>query len=131
MVNSPDVDRWVRRAEEDVRAAEELFRADRRGLAGPACFHCQQAAEKYLKACLVRHETRFPKTHDLEQLVQLCRPLAEEFEQLAEATARLQPYAVNARYGEAPRTSQAVEQALAQMRQVRSFCRTFLQLQDQ
>ncbi|HOE12382.1 MAG TPA: HEPN domain-containing protein [bacterium] len=35
----------------------------------PACFHAQQAAEKYLNALLTWHQIEFPKTHsslDLE-----------------------------------------------------------------
>ncbi|MEW6107540.1 MAG: HEPN domain-containing protein, partial [Bacillota bacterium] len=33
-----------------------------------ACFHCQQAAEKHLKAFLAYHERPIPHTHDLEEL---------------------------------------------------------------
>ena len=34
-------------------------------------FHCQQAAEKYIKAVLVSRKIEFRKTHDLEELLQL------------------------------------------------------------
>jgi len=34
-----------------------------------AAFHCQQAAEKYLQAFLVRHQVEFPKTHDIAKLL--------------------------------------------------------------
>jgi HEPN domain-containing protein len=34
-------------------------------------FHCQQAAEKYLKALLTRCQIEFPKTHDIKMLLQL------------------------------------------------------------
>ncbi|MBN2050303.1 MAG: HEPN domain-containing protein [Spirochaetales bacterium] len=33
------------------------------------CFHCQQAAEKALKAYLAYNEIRPPKTHDLDELI--------------------------------------------------------------
>ncbi|HEC02797.1 MAG TPA: HEPN domain-containing protein [Phycisphaerales bacterium] len=35
------------------------------------CFHCQQCAEKYLKALLVYLGVHFPKTHDLRLLLDL------------------------------------------------------------
>ena len=33
-----------------------------------ALFHCQQAAEKAMKAFLTAHDTAFRKTHDLDEL---------------------------------------------------------------
>jgi len=55
---------WLRKAEGDFAAAEHLL-----GLAQQDCFtaafHAQQAAEKFLKALLVRHQIPFPKTHDI------------------------------------------------------------------
>ncbi len=33
------------------------------------CFHAQQCVEKYLKAVLVSEAIDFPKTHDLEELM--------------------------------------------------------------
>lgn len=38
------------------------------------CYHCQQAAEKYLKALLLYHAQPVKKTHDLEELVDLLTP---------------------------------------------------------
>jgi len=35
------------------------------------CFHCQQCAEKYLKALLVYLGVHFPNTHDLRLLLDL------------------------------------------------------------
>jgi HEPN domain-containing protein len=35
------------------------------------CFHCQQTAEKYLKALLEELGANIPKTHDLEKLLNL------------------------------------------------------------
>lgn len=61
-------------------------------------FHAQQAAEKALKALLIKHQVPFGKTHDLEDLLRLAEPVAPGIRQeLAEAEA-LTPYAVDARY---------------------------------
>jgi HEPN domain-containing protein len=46
--------RWVRKAEADVRGARKLAQ-DKVALHDLVCFHCQQAAEKYLKAFLQEH----------------------------------------------------------------------------
>jgi HEPN domain-containing protein len=50
---------WLRKAESDNVALDLTLRA--RAL-DAACFHAQQAAEKYLKAFLTHHELPFPYT---------------------------------------------------------------------
>ena len=52
--------RWVDKAEHDLRAAEHLLQFQEGGLTDIVCFHCQQCAEKYLKALLVALGVRFP-----------------------------------------------------------------------
>jgi len=52
---------WLRRAAADLRGAEVDLAADP-PLAGDAVFHCQQAAEKALKAFLAWHDVPFRKT---------------------------------------------------------------------
>ena len=63
-----DVCEWLRRAEKDLRAAEVLLGEE---LYEEAAFHAQQAAEKALKALLVAHRVRPPKTHSIEYLLSL------------------------------------------------------------
>ena len=61
---------WVRKAEEDYQVAVKLRRGD-----GPfhnaVYFHCQQSAEKYLKALMEERGLGVPKTHDLDELCTL------------------------------------------------------------
>jgi HEPN domain-containing protein len=74
MMRNPDqviwdfVQGWLQKAEGDLRAAESLL-----GLKQPdyftSAFHAQQAPEKFLKALLARHQIYFPKTHNIQQLV--------------------------------------------------------------
>lgn len=60
---------WLRKAESDLANAELCITA---GTAlDTACFHCQQAAEKALKAWLMAHDQPFPFRHDLEELIPL------------------------------------------------------------
>ncbi len=61
---------WMRKAEGDLRAAEHLLALEQEDYF-TAAFHAQQAAEKFLKALLVRHQVPFPKTHDIQQLLEL------------------------------------------------------------
>jgi HEPN domain-containing protein len=39
------------------------------------CYHCQQAAEKYLKSLVIHHGLPMRKTHDLEELLDLLSPV--------------------------------------------------------
>ncbi len=45
-------------------------------------FHAQQAAEKYLKALLTRHQIEFPKTHLMQQLLVLLSPAEPQLAEL-------------------------------------------------
>ena len=43
------------------------------------CYHCEQAAEKYLKSFLVSKEQIPPKTHDLTNICNLCSEQDKDF----------------------------------------------------
>ena len=70
-----EVRRWVQKAEHDLRNAEYVSTLEEDCPFDTVCFHCQQCAEKYLKALLTHREMDFPKTHDL---VLLFNRLGEE-----------------------------------------------------
>lgn len=63
-----------------------------------ACFHAQQAAEKYLKAFLSFNGVIFPRTHDIEELLVLCAKINKQFLDLIDETIFLTDYAVELRY---------------------------------
>jgi HEPN domain-containing protein len=66
-----EVDAWLRKADDDLRGAQvDLAAAP--PLIEDALFHCQQAAEKAMKAFLAAHDTTFHKTHDLDELAAAC-----------------------------------------------------------
>jgi len=88
---------WLRKALEDLRSAEVLMRPSV-GLAGPAVFHCQQAAEKALKAFLFWHDTPFRKTHGLDELGAACAALDSSLRGLGAVAVSLTPYAWRFRY---------------------------------
>ena len=87
---------WLRKASSDLATAETCQQAGR-GL-DAACFHCQQAAEKSLKAFLISRDQDYPRTHDLRRLIGLCTKVEARFKRLEEVAKRLNPYAVDFRY---------------------------------
>jgi HEPN domain-containing protein len=71
-----------------------------------AVYHCQQAAEKAVKAFLVHHGKPYEKTHDIEVLTDLACEIDSSFSKLADAADALTPYATRFRY---PNATFAVE----------------------
>ena len=60
----------IRKGDSDLADARRTLKSE--GPYDTACFHAQQACEKYLKAYLAWHEQTIPRTHDLEELQRLC-----------------------------------------------------------
>ncbi len=118
---------WVTKAEEDVDAARALA-----GLTPPrrnaACFHCQQAAEKYLKALLQELGAAVPRTHDMEDLIDLLLPHAITLAPLRRRVASLTKYAVEYRYPGLRATTRQMQAALRTMERVRAELRARLGL---
>ena len=91
------VDGWLHKADQDLLAAERLQKHEA-VLGGIVAFHAQQAAEKYMKAVLTKHQVEFPKTHDLGVLVTLLMRVRPSVgADLAQVTV-LTDYGVEVRY---------------------------------
>jgi HEPN domain-containing protein len=86
---------WLRKAASDIVTLEAALGA---GSLDGACFHAQQAAEKYLKGFLAFHDRPFPYTHNLADLTELCADIDGLFRSLTPMAAELTPYAVRLRY---------------------------------
>jgi len=89
---------WIAKAEGDLSTAGRELRARRNPNYDAACFHAQQAAEKYLKAFLQERAAYFPKIHNLIELLELCLPFDASFELCRDLLVRLDRYAVRYRY---------------------------------
>lgn len=63
-----------------------------------AVYHCQQAAEKALKAWLTRNDTVFAKTHDLQILINQCQTTQAAFSNYQTHVRILSPFATEFRY---------------------------------
>jgi HEPN domain-containing protein len=88
---------WLAKADEDLRAAEAILAAPMPSF-GTASFHAQQAAEKALKALLVRHSIPFEKTHDLGRILAVAAVAAPGIEMRLADCEVLTPHAVLTRY---------------------------------
>jgi len=87
---------WIIKAESDI---ENMMTVMKNGVAlDTVCFHSQQGAEKYLKAFLTFNDVIPPKTHDIEELLDLCSKIDTRFVNLIEETVFLTDYAVESRY---------------------------------
>lgn len=91
--------RWMAKASQDRRSAV-LVLADDPPLLEPAADHCQQAAEKLLKALLAAAGTNIPKTHDLRRLSKLAASLFPALAPGMSAVSDLTPWGTATRYPE-------------------------------
>ncbi len=71
---------WLDEARDDLKAAENLGQAK---LYAAACFHCQQAAEKALKAALLKTSGSYPKSHSLKQLAEEAGVFEKMYDEIA------------------------------------------------
>ena len=91
------VQEWMRKAESDLRAAGHLLSLEQEDYF-TAAFHAQQAAEKFLKAFLVRHQILFGKTHDIQELLKLAGEAGAPLRRELASAEMLTPLGVEFRY---------------------------------
>ena len=91
------VQSWFARADEDL-ALVNLVLEKGTGSPNLACFHTQQAAEKYLKGFLAHHETHARKIHDLKTLTDECQKIDSLFSQLHNDAQYLNQFYIESRY---------------------------------
>lgn len=116
-----EVSDWLQKANEDLAAAELIARSG--SYFGIAVFHCQQCAEKALKAFIVAHAIMPLRTHATDKLACDCSTLDPGFAVLEPAARELAPYATRFRYPgdtESP-TPVATEDALDHARSILAF----------
>ena len=118
---------WVQKAEDDYRGADRLAREDP-PCHDLVCFHCQQAAEKYLKALLEEWGLPVPRTHDLIDLLALLPAPGNPLRPLSRGLKFLTNFAVAARYPTVRTTSRKAAAARRWAGKVRAACRGMLGL---
>ena len=89
------INAWLTKAEHDILSAQRLLEIEPMIL-DTACFHCQQAVEKYLKAYIIYNDAEVEKTHDIVFLLDLCKSFDDDFSTIE--PANINAYAVRGRY---------------------------------
>jgi HEPN domain-containing protein len=117
----------VRKAEADYRLAAKLGRG-RDVFHDQLCFHCQQSAEKYLKALLEELGESIPRTHILQDLLGRLLPHHASLRPLGRGLRFLTRFAVGTRYPGAAATKRQAMAALRWAGRVRIACRGLLGL---
>ena len=88
-------ERWLGIVDRDLKSAKLLLKGE---VFSTAVYHCQQAAEKALKAYLAFKNHKITKTHDLTKLVESCSQFDIKFETLYSDAEHLKPFATKFRY---------------------------------
>lgn len=99
---------WLQKASNDLRAAEAL-RDTSPPLFAESAFHCQQAAEKALKAFLTWNGRAFRKTHNLEEVGEQCVSVDSALRDAVDRAVPLSEYAWKFRYPGSPYEPTAAE----------------------
>jgi HEPN domain-containing protein len=113
---------WLDKANDDLRAAEYLSTMHHPTPDEIICYHCQQSAEKYLKGFLFLHDIEPPKTHDLNELLNMCVNLHNSLSVLLPNLSILKTYAVMPRYpNELGITGEDMKSAIRCAKEVQKF----------
>ena len=123
----PTTREWLRKAEAD-RVIARRISSGKFPLHDGVCFHCQQCAEKYLKALLEELGLAIPRTHNLDDLLNLLLAYYSTLGALRRGLIFLTDFAVDPRY---PNGNTGKRQAAAALRwaeRVRTECRKLLNI---
>ena len=114
---------WLRYANNDLIVAKHCFENLHPKQTEIASYHCQQCAEKALKAFLLYKNIELEKTHDLKVLNKMCQDIDNTFAEITIQCAHLNPYGVAVRYpNELSPTEDMVKLAITKAQQVYDFC---------
>jgi len=116
------VNEWLQVAYDDYDSAKFLYDNKIPKPIEIICYHCQQSAEKSLKAYLCANEADIPKTHEVKRLCDRCFEIDSSFAVLFDDCEELEVYATETRYPLRVEIDEAhAERALRQARNVYEF----------
>ena len=95
---------WLNRARSNLAMAKNRVEG---AYLEDLCFEAQQAAEKAIKAVMMKRNIEFPYVHDLGRLLTLLEQAGEGVPPAVASARTLTPYAVDTRY---PGTSEPVDE---------------------
>ena len=93
---APDDPReWLNRARSNLALAKNRIPG---AYLEDLCFEAQQAAEKAIKAILIRLDIEYPYVHDLARLLSMLEDAGESIPNIVRRAEELTPYALITRY---------------------------------
>ena len=112
---------WILRANKDLGTAHFASQSVDGPLPVTTALHCQQAAERYLKAFLQEHKLIFSRQHNLIPLLESCISVDHSFEDLRSEIKRLEGYSIASRYPKASNSIKFRNDALNTAKRVKDF----------
>jgi HEPN domain-containing protein len=89
---------WLQIAYSDYDSAKFLYDYKVPKPVEIICYHCQQSAEKSLKAFICANDIDIPKTHEVKRICAQCAEIDESFTALFDDCEELEVYATETRY---------------------------------
>jgi len=123
-----DVNEWIRFAQTDYDCALKLAEVFYPTPIEIICYHCQQSAEKILKAYTLAKGNKLTKTHELEVLINQCKQHSPDFDNYTKFCITLTAYVSVSRYP--PKieiTKDDMKQALKNTFQILEFTKAKLE----
>ncbi len=117
---------WLYKADQDFGFAKHGLFSFPKGYYDQFCFFFQQAAEKYLKAYIVKYDLAFGKMHDLVKLLTICAKYNGSLTILEDDCKYLNAFYVETRYADevfAIHTKDQAEQACVHAEKIQKYIR--------
>jgi HEPN domain-containing protein len=112
---------WIAKANKDLGTAGFALQSVDGPLPVTTAFHCQSAAEKYLKAFLQEHGVAYSSQHNLTPLLESCISIDRSFEGLRPDIHRLEGYSIASRYPKASNSAEFRTEAMDTAKRVKEF----------
>lgn len=112
---------WISKANKDLGTAGFALESVDGPLPVTTALHCQQSAEKFLKAFLHERGVPFSSQHNLTPLLESCISVDDSFEDLRADINRLEGYSIASRYPKASDSTEFRNEALATTKRVKEF----------
>ena len=114
-----NAEEWFKKADADFISAGREYRARKFPNYDAACFFAQQCIEKQMKGRLVEAGITFPRTHDLEALLELVLPAEPLWIIFRDQLSDLTSFAVTFRYPGESATREMAKIAIKNATQIR------------
>jgi HEPN domain-containing protein len=113
---------WIEKADHDLETAI-VINKHIHDYSDTLAFHCQQAAEKYIKCLLEKHSISFKRSHDLRYLLDLLNDVIKIENELYENVIKLNAFGVEIRYPDIniDLTKTEREEAINTTKSIRNF----------